>query len=179
MSFFQAKVLAIFTAPLAVAAFTGCLDTSRAAGTPVGASGSYEERVGEISDPVLALGASVSDGMEAAVSLIGDASAPPEHAGLLLNLNRDAQKLSNEAQTAVFRLSVLGPPDNCLDFHRKHSEALQLFGQMGFEYALATSPDEGSPNRINLDFLERGDRYRGDAEAALIEVEALKEECGA
>jgi hypothetical protein len=150
-----------------------------AAGTPIGGSGSYEERVDEISRPVLTLGASVSSDMEDAVSLIGDAPAPPEHAGVLLNLNRDAQKLSADAQSAVFRLSVLGPPDSCLDFHRKHAEVLLLFGQMGFEYALATSAGENTVARINLDFLERGDEYLGDAQAALLEAEALKEQCEA
>lgn len=173
------RIFTLLTVPLAVAVFAACLDTGRAAGTPIGASGSYEERVEEISGPVLTLGASVSSDMEGAVSLIGDAPAPPEHAGVLLNLNRDAQKLSADAQTAVFRLSGLGPPDSCLDFHRKHSEVLFLLGQMGFEYALATSAGESTAARINLDFLDRGDKYRGDAEAALIEVEALKEQCEA
>jgi hypothetical protein len=179
MPFCRVRIFTLLTAPLAVAVFAACLDTGGAAGTPIGASGSYEERIEEISGPVLTLGASVSSSMEDAVNLIGDAPAPPEHAGVLLNLNRDAQKLSDDAQTAVFRLSVLGPPDSCLDFHRKRSEALLLFGQMGFEYALATSTGENTAARINLDFLERGDKYRGDAQAASLEAEALKEQCEA
>jgi hypothetical protein len=135
----------------------------------------YGERVDEISGPVLALQASVSSGIENVIS--GEAGVEVRSSNVLA-LNRDARQLSDDAQAAVFRLSGLGPPYDCREFHRKHSEALHLYSQMGFEYALATSQAvEDAANPVNLDILARGDMYRADANAAMSEAEALRAEC--
>ena len=156
-------------------AFVGCIDTGQASGTPFGGALTYGERVDEISAEVLTLQADVFAEVEGVIA--GGASVEGR-GGSVLGLNRDARKLSNDAQVAVFRLSGLGPPNGCRDFHRKHSEALRLYGQMGFEYALATGQSvDDAATPVNLDVLERGDMYRADAEAAMSEAAVLRAEC--
>ena len=178
LSLCRSKIAALFGAPIAIALFAACLDAEVAAGTPIGGSGVYEDRVEEISSGVLTLQAGVTAHMDEAVTMLGDAPVPAEHSLVLINVNREARQLSADAQTAMFRLSALGPPDRCRQFHRKHSEALLLLSQMGFEYALATdSAVPGETPQIKLEPLYRGDDYRAEARAAMDEAEELLEEC--
>ena len=174
----RSKIAALFGAPIAIVLFAACLEAEVAAGTPIGGSGIYEDRVEEISSDVLTLQAGVTAHMDEAVTLLGDAPVPAEHSSVLVDVNREARQLSSDAQTAIFRLSALGPPEECRQFHRKHSEALMLLSQMGFEYALATDHAvAGATPQIKMEPLYRGDDYRAEAQAAMNEAEELFQDC--